>query len=283
MSPGLTASPAGQVLGRAYDRHEPDRQLQARDRRDGLDHGSAAGHVELHLGHLRAGLQRDAAAVERHRLADEAEHGPTRAGARIAKRDQCGLLLGALGDRGEGAHAAVDDPVSALDLDGQTLDLVGERLGVLGKRRRRQVVAWAVLQVAGGVGGLGDQRGIGDGTRQIPRRLHDQRLQVLRRGIFVGLSGGRLVALEAVVGEDRALDERGGDLLAGVVGQHPAERARRQLASAVARHRGRDTRALGRELLDLAEANGQPALAVRVRQRERLERVARLAAGEQRG
>ena len=107
MSPGLTARPLGRFSVAPTTAIELDRQPQPRDRRDRLEHGGAAGHVELHLRHLRAGLQRDAAAVERHRLADEAERRrPPARRAVVAQRDQRGLLLGALRDRGERAHAA---------------------------------------------------------------------------------------------------------------------------------------------------------------------------------
>ena len=65
---------------------------EPRDRADRLDHGRAARHVVLHLLHVLARLERDAAAVEGHRLADEAEHRTARAGALVAHRDQRGVL-----------------------------------------------------------------------------------------------------------------------------------------------------------------------------------------------
>ena len=71
MSPGLIAWPegmfsvAGTTLSRLTGKPEP------RDRGGRLDHGGAARHVHLHLLHLARGLDRDAAGVEGHRLADE--------------------------------------------------------------------------------------------------------------------------------------------------------------------------------------------------------------------
>ena len=69
------------------------RQLQRRDRAHGLQHGGAAAHVELHLVHLRRGLDRDPAGVERHGLADEAEQRPGDVGRLVAQRDQPRLLV----------------------------------------------------------------------------------------------------------------------------------------------------------------------------------------------
>ena len=78
MSPGFIAWPLGMfsvdgttavmVTGSPSSAIAPDR----------LDHRGAARHVELHLLHLRRGLDRDAAGVEGHGLADVAEVGAVR-------------------------------------------------------------------------------------------------------------------------------------------------------------------------------------------------------------
>ena len=73
MSPGLTARPRGMFSVAPITPDDAHRQPEPGDRADGLEHGRAARHVELHLVHLRRGLDRDAAGVERHGLADEAE------------------------------------------------------------------------------------------------------------------------------------------------------------------------------------------------------------------
>ena len=83
---GLDRAAARQVLGRADHAGDPHRQAERGDRADGLEHRGAARHVELHLVHLRRGLDRDAAGVEGHRLADEAQQRagdvrPARSGA----------------------------------------------------------------------------------------------------------------------------------------------------------------------------------------------------------
>src|SRR5207248_2105571 len=88
------------------------------------------------------------------------------------------------------------------------------------------------------------------------------------------------VAIEAVVADDRPLDERSGEILVAAGGQLPAQHARGDLAGARA-HRGSGHAAvLGRELLPGAQADEQPALPLRVGDGERLERPARLARGE---
>ena len=110
-----------------------------------------------------------------------------------------------------------------------------------------------------------------------------QSLELARRTVGARLGGGGLVALEAVGAEDRALDERSCELRASVAGHLPAERAARELAGAVEDRRGGHARALGAEALARAEADEQPALALGVGQRERLEAAAGLAGGEQCG
>ena len=104
MSPGLMACPLGRFSVAPTTATSFDGEPETRDRRDGLEHGGAAGHVELHLGHFRPGLQRDAAAVERDRLAHEAEHGRParrRPAARSAVVISAGSCVGALRDRRE--------------------------------------------------------------------------------------------------------------------------------------------------------------------------------------
>ena len=199
MSPGLTERAAREVLGRAHDRDHVHRQLQARDRPDRLQHAGGAGHVELHLGHLRRGLQRDPAAVEGHALAHQAEHRPARAGAAVAHGDQRGLLVGALGDRREGAHSPLEDPVAALDLGARPLQITLASALAARPARGGEVVGGAVLQVAGAVDRLGHHRRLGDGPLELPVARDDQRLELVgarphrprARAPLAGRSGSR--------------------------------------------------------------------------------------------
>ena len=107
----------------------------------------------------------------------------------------------------------------------------------------------------------------------------DDHLVELARRIVLG---ARPIAVEAIAGQDRALDERGGHVVGDVVGQLPAQRARAELARAAVDGRRGDPRALGVEAVARAEADEQPAPAVGVVQGEVLEARARLAGLEQR-
>ena len=99
MSPGLTAWPLGMfsvdgttavsVTGR------PSRAMPGHR----LDHGGAARHVELHLLHLRRGLDRDPARVEGHGLAHVAQVRAARVLGPVAQHDQPRLHVRALGHR----------------------------------------------------------------------------------------------------------------------------------------------------------------------------------------
>ena len=172
MSPGLIARPLGRFSVAPTTATQPAPAApSAAIAATRLDHRGAAGHVELHLRHLRPGLQRDAAAVERHGLADEAERRAARAGARlVAHRDQRGLLRGALGDGGERAHAARGDALAPLDLDRQRRRSPRRaRARTRPSARRREVVAGPVLQVARAVDRRGDERRVADGALELVR------------------------------------------------------------------------------------------------------------------
>ena len=104
----------------------------------------------------------------------------------------------------------------------------GELLGVIGERRRRQVVGGRVAEVAGPVlGGRHDRRGpdrLGDVVVGAQReRLNLTLARVVRRRV-------RLVAVEPVRVQQRALDEPLDDVVADMVGDLPAHLRRAQLA-----------------------------------------------------
>ena len=269
---------AGEVLRGADDAEELDGEPETRDRRHRLDRRRAARHVELHLGHFRSGLQRDAAAVERDGLAHEGKCRPIGTRGRVAHGDQRRLLIGALRHGREGAHPAGDDALAALDLDRQVPDLLGDCRGVLAERTRREVIGGSVLEIACAVHGICDDRRVRDGLPEVACARDDQALEPLRGPLrFVAVRRSRLVAIEAVVPEDRALDERRRGRRVAVCGKLPAQRARRELPSAVAGHRGGHPGALGGEVRASSEADEQPALASGVGERELSVRRAGLA------
>ena len=88
MSPGLVAVPPGMFSVAGTQATRLTGRPELGDRGDGLEHRGAAGHVHLHLLHLRRGLDRDPAGVEGDRLADEAERLAGRLRRLVAQHDQ---------------------------------------------------------------------------------------------------------------------------------------------------------------------------------------------------
>ena len=83
-----------------------DLELQFGHRAQRAQHAGGAAHVELHLVHLGARLQRDAAGVERDALADQHHRRrPSCARALVLHDDEPRRLLGAARHRQERAHA----------------------------------------------------------------------------------------------------------------------------------------------------------------------------------
>ena len=239
---------------------EPHRQAEPRDRPGGLEHRGAARHVELHVAHLVAGLDRDAAGVERHGLADQAEHRALRPRGLVAQRDQPRLLVGALRDGGEGAHPRGLDVRAVHHLDRQAVELVGQRLRPLGQVRGRHVVGGRVLEVARGVDRLGDHAPVLDRHADVVVRGHGQ----LREPVRLLVVGGALVGAERVGRHRGALDEGLGVGVGDVVGQLPAQVKRAQLGGAPLDPGGGHAGALGIELVAPAEPGQHVAAPVRV-------------------
>ncbi len=102
---GLLGFAVGHVLSGADDADDANARLEQGDGAHGADHGSAAGHVVLHLLHVVGGLDGDAAGVEGDAFADEAEHRAFGyAFGFVAEDDEGGRFFGALGDAPECAH-----------------------------------------------------------------------------------------------------------------------------------------------------------------------------------
>ena len=83
---GAEGMAARQVLAGRHDREDPHGQPELGDRAHRGEDGAAAAHVRLHLVHAVGGLQREAAGVERDRLADEADAEVGLAAAPAARR-----------------------------------------------------------------------------------------------------------------------------------------------------------------------------------------------------
>ncbi len=216
--------------------------------------------------------------------------GPCAPGARdpgVAHGDQRGLLLGALGDGGEGAHPARrrcprvprPRPSGPRSPRASASRVLGERVGVRSLpgrfcRSRARLTAFATSAASATVASRSPGAETIRRSRLLRRRPRPPVLSVGRGG---------LVALEAVVAEDRALDERAGDagsLAAGACQQSARveiSRARSHATAAATRS------ALGGQLRARPRPTSSQRLPVGVGQGERLERAAGLARGEQLG
>ncbi len=164
MSPGRYAPPPITFSVARDDRDHAQRECRARRSRPCRDHGAAAGHVALHVLHAQRRLERDAARVERDRLADEAEHDvAARARRLVAQHDQPRLVVAARRDRGERAHAERLDPVRP-----ERLDRSGARH--LRRRLRARSARRAGRELVRGRGSRGRGHGWPSARRQPPAR-----------------------------------------------------------------------------------------------------------------
>ena len=270
---GLHRASARHVLGRGHDSRDPDRKPESGDGAERLDHRGAAGHVELHLVHLCRGLDRDPARVEGHRLAHVAEV-RARAAALVAEHDQLRLRVRALRDRGKGAHAARDDLVAPEGLERQLWMRVRDLARPLRESRGCEHVRGQVLEVARCVLRAGTKARLLDCRGLVDVGGHLERVEPVGATRIVVVVRG-LVAVEAVEGEQRPLDQRARDALARR--RRPRQRLGPELARTSGGDRRRDARLLGVELAALAESGDQHAATVLVEDGHLLQARLRLA------
>ena len=160
---GLLRRAGGHIFRRADDGDHAHLGLEQRDGAHGADHRRAAGHVVLHLLHVVAGLDGDAAGVEGDALADQAEHRAFgHAFGLIAQHDQRGRLGGALRDAPECAHLQLVQLLGGVDLPAEA-DLGGHLRGALAEDGGGELVARLVDQRAGEVLALADDDALGEG------------------------------------------------------------------------------------------------------------------------
>jgi len=148
---GLVRAAAGQVLGCGDDADDVYRKPEHRGRADGAEYRRAARHVGLHFVHPLRGFYRNAAAVERDRLAYQSERFSL-AAALVLEHDQPRRLVAALGDAEECAHFEFSYAVGRHD---GAFEPVPARKcpGAVGKRRRGERsrgLAHEVARVSGG-------------------------------------------------------------------------------------------------------------------------------------
>ena len=169
-SPGFCALPSGMFSAAQTMADDAHLRLEQGDGAHGAEHGSAAGHVVLHLLHVVGGLDGDAAGVEGDALADQAEHGAVGdAFGLIAQHDQRRRLLRSLRNAPERAHLQLFDLVgrAVLPTSGRLPAAMsaarlaelrwGELVARLVDQRAREVLAFAdddALAESGFGGGL---------------------------------------------------------------------------------------------------------------------------------
>jgi hypothetical protein len=140
--------------------------LEQRNGAHGADHRRAAGHIVLHLVHVGARLEGDAAGVEGDALADQAENRAAivcgRALGLIAQDDQGGRLGRALRDAPEGSHLQLMQLFGRVDLAAQA-DFGGHPGGACPEDGGGQLVARLVDQRTGEVLAFADDDGLGEG------------------------------------------------------------------------------------------------------------------------
>jgi hypothetical protein len=205
MSPGRNASPPGRFsAGEGGDR--PHRGAECGERADPVQRPGPARHVAFHVLHPAGGLDRDAAGVERDRLAHQPEHDVVaRAGRVVAQDDQARLVAAAAADRGQRTHTELVELAGAENLARQMVVLVRELLCLLAQRVGRELVRRHVREIARAVRPLGDDRRPLDGLPQL-RIVGMADDDPLRCASLVL----RFPAAGRIGAEDRPLDQSGG-------------------------------------------------------------------------
>src|SRR5882757_6573889 len=196
------------VLDQSANAHDVGARLAAGQQAHRAGDGAGAAHVPFHVFHAAGGLQRDAAGVEAHALADQ-RHRLLRLGpVHPAHHQELRFALTALADGQQHVHAELLHLGLAQDLD---LDAeLGELAGAAGEFDGIEHVGGFAHQVAGEEHRA--DRGFEPlvGATRLGRTGHRHR-DLLERILLLGLVLG-LVLVEAVVAQLRAERDAGGDL-----------------------------------------------------------------------
>ena len=155
MSPGPLRVAVGHVLDDADGADRVDLGLARRERVHQPDHAGRARHVALHVLHAGGGLDRNAAGVEGHALADEGDRRVVLLAAVPAHDDDAAVLARSLPDAEQRVHAEFlhRRHVEHLDRDAELL----EHGRPAGEFLREEHVGRLVDQVAGHDHAVGDR------------------------------------------------------------------------------------------------------------------------------
>ena len=129
-------------------------RLSGGERVHQADDAGGAGHVALHVLHAAAGLDRDAAGIEHHALADEGDRLVAGLAAVPAHEDDPALARRTLADGEQRPHAELSQRllVENLDLDAELRERRGAVRELLGPEHVRRLVD----EVAGDADALGE-------------------------------------------------------------------------------------------------------------------------------
>ena len=142
------------VFAGRHDADDIDGRAHAGERADRAQDAARAGHVELHLVHFGAALERYAAGIEGDALADQ-HQGLFRLGrAGVAQHDQLGRLARAGADRQQRAHAQALHVLALEHFDAE-LELLRDLSRFIGKVGRRAHVGRQVAERAREVRAIG--------------------------------------------------------------------------------------------------------------------------------
>ena len=213
-SPGALRRAGRHVLDQAEHADDIGLGLASCNRLHRAEHGGGAAHVPLHLLHAARWLERDAAGVEAHALADQRHRCVALGPALPVHHHDEGVLHAALGDAEEGAHAELFQRGLAEHLDLEA-DLVPHPPAFLGKGGRGEHIGGLGHQIAAMLdpgGDRGDARPAlarGAGIGEVKRDAVDA---LGRR--FAVLVGRGPVFVEAVIAQPEARGQGEGGIRA---------------------------------------------------------------------
>ncbi len=198
---GAARVAAGHVLDRRHESDDVERELQPRERLEQADHAARAAHVVLHLVQQRAGLQRNAAGVERDALAHQHHGLVVLRTAVVLHDDELARRVRRASDRQQRTHAELFH-VGALEHFDLELEFLAQRLRGLREVARVADVAAQVAQVLGQRHAFGDRHAVlRGGFERLVDLAGDEQRDLLHAANLGTLLLARHVVLVGAVGE----------------------------------------------------------------------------------
>src|SRR6266851_1420548 len=190
--------------------HEPDRadrvdlRLAGGQRLHQSDHAGGARHVALHVLHVGGRLDRNAAGIEAHALADERNRRGAALAALPAHHHHATVVRGTLADAEQRVHAELRHRADVEHLDGDAEPLEGA--GPAGELGRKEHVGRLVDEVAGKHDPVGHRLLAAPGGAHAGR-IADADLDLHRSRLLLVLLALGLVPIERIGPQAHALRE----------------------------------------------------------------------------